>query len=75
EILEGGELLWLKENKLVDNSFSAPSADGCGGWLFSWAVDPLVNSIVGTPSAAGNNTAILEGENQLANASAVKASE
>ena len=75
EILEGGELLWLKENKLVDNSFPAPGANGCGGILFSWLVDPFVDSINGTPAASGRNTAILEGENQLANASAVKASE
>jgi hypothetical protein len=51
----------LKNNRLVDNSFAVPGASGCGGFLFSWAVDPLVNSIVGTPSAAGSNTAILEG--------------
>jgi hypothetical protein len=51
----------FKHNKLVDNSFAAPGANGCGGFLFSWAVDPFVNSIVGVPSAAGTNTAILEG--------------
>ena len=51
----------FKGNRLVDNSFSAPGANGCGGILFSWAVDPLVNSIVGVPSAAGTNTAILQG--------------
>jgi hypothetical protein len=55
----------IKNNKLVDNSFSVPGASGCGGILFSWAVDPLVNSIVGTPSAAGSNTAILEGTTYL----------
>ncbi len=60
--------------KLVNNSFAAPAASGCGG-LFSFLVDPLVNSILGTPSAAGTNTAILEGKIQDANAGAVKASE
>ncbi len=57
--------LALKNNRLVDNSFSAPGANGCGGILFSWAVDPFVNSIVGVPSAAGKNTAILEGSSYL----------
>lgn len=60
--------------RLVNNSFAAPAASGCGG-IFSFLVDPLVNSILGTPSAAGTNTAILEGKIQDANAEAVKASE
>jgi hypothetical protein len=55
------KILILKKNKLVDNSFAAPGANGCGGFLFSWLIDPFVDSIVGTPSAAGTNTAILEG--------------
>jgi hypothetical protein len=68
ETLEPGfGLSGFKNNRLVDNSFSAPGANGCGGILFSWAVDPLVNSIVGVPSAAGTNTAILEGSTYLAN--------
>lgn len=70
-----GSVLYVKGNKLVDNSFSAPGANGCGGFLFSWLVDPLVDSVNGTPSPAGKNTAILEGENQLADPAAVKASE
>lgn len=70
---EGGEdpngrFIFLKKNRLVDNSFSAPGASGCGGILFSWAVDPLVDSILGTPSPAGKNTAVLEGTTYLGNA-------
>ncbi len=62
--------------KLVDNSFAAPGANGCGGILYSWAVDPFVNSIVGVPSAAGTNTAVLENSRvQLADPNAVRASE
>jgi hypothetical protein len=53
-----------KNNRLVDNSFAAPGANGCGG-LFSFFIDPFVNSIVGVPSAAGTNTAILEGSTYL----------
>jgi len=57
----------FKKNKLVDNSFAAPGANGCGG-LFSFLVDPFVESIVGVPSPAGTNTAILEGSTYLMNA-------
>jgi len=72
---EGGALSTITGQKLVDNAFSVPGANGCGGILFSWAVDPFVNEIVGVPSAAGTNTAILEGKLQLADPAAVKASE
>ncbi len=72
---EKGTLVTALGGRLVDNSFSAPGANGCGGFLFSWAVDPFVNSIVGVPAAAGNNTAILEGEIKIAEAAAVRASE
>jgi hypothetical protein len=61
--------------RLVNNSFAAPGANGCGGFLFSWAIDPFVNSIVGIPSPAGTNTAILEGKIQIAEAPKVRASE
>lgn len=57
----------LKNNRLVNNSFAAPGANGCGG-LFSFLIDPFVNSIDGVPSAAGTNTAILEGTNYLGSA-------
>jgi hypothetical protein len=72
---ELGSLITVTGNKLVDNSFAAPGASGCGGILFSWAVDPLVNSISGVPSPAGTNTAILEGSTKLADPVAVRASE
>jgi len=71
--IEEGAIIAFKNNKLVDNSFAAPGANGCGGILFSWAVDPFVNSIVGVPSAAGTNTAILEGNTYIADANAVRA--
>jgi hypothetical protein len=60
--------------KLVNNSFAAPGVNGCGG-IFSFFVDPLVNSILGTPSPSGSNSAVLEGKLQDAAAPAVKASE
>lgn len=64
----------LSGGKLVNNSFAAPGASGCGG-LFSFLVDPFVNELIGLPSPAGTNSAVLEGKLELAEASAVKASE
>jgi hypothetical protein len=64
----------IRENSLVNNSFAAPAAKGCGG-IFSFLIDPLVNAKLGTPSAAGTNTARLNGTLQQANAGSVKASE
>jgi len=70
-----GSILTFSGGRLVDNAFAAPGANGCGGFLFSWLVDPFVNSIVGVPAAAGTNTAVLEGKIQNANPTNVKASE
>lgn len=74
ELNETGTLVTLSGGALVNNSFAASGADGCGG-IFSFFVDPLVNSILGAPSPAGTNTAILEGKLQTAEPTAVKASE
>lgn len=74
EGIEEGTIIALEDNKLVDNSFAAPGANGCGG-LFSFLIDPFVNSIVGVPSAAGTNTAILEGDTYIGLAESVKNSE
>lgn len=60
-------MIGLKDNRLVDNSFATPGANGCGG-LFSFLIDPFVNSIVGVPSPAGTNTAILEGTTYIGSA-------
>jgi hypothetical protein len=70
----GGEVTKLSENSLVDNAFSVPVAEGCGGF-FSFLIDPLVDSKLGLPSAAGHNTAILNGTLWAASAEAVKNSE
>jgi len=64
----------VRENSLVNNSFAAPGVEGCGG-IFAFLIDPLVDAKVGVPSAAGHNTAILNGTVQQAQAAAVKASE
>lgn len=74
-----GTILVLSNNKLVNNSFAAPEAEGCGSQilfgLFTGIIDKAVDSQLELPSAAGNNTAILEGKQELAVAEAVKASE
>ena len=64
----------ISGGKLVNGTFAAPAASGCGG-SFSFLVDPLVNSILGLPAASGKNQAVLEGKLQDAIAEAVKASE
>jgi hypothetical protein len=64
----------ISGGRLVDNAFASPGANGCGG-LFSFLIDPFVNSIVGVPSPAGTNSAALEGKIQLAQRGAVEASE
>ncbi len=71
---ESFTLVTISGGKLVNNTFAAPGVSGCGG-IFSFLVDPLVDSILGTPSASGKNSAILEGKLQSGNAAAVKASE
>lgn len=71
---EAFTIVTLSGGKLVNNTFSAPGAHGCGG-IFSLFVDPLVNSILGVPSGSGKNSAILEGKLSTANANAVRASE
>jgi hypothetical protein len=50
-------LLEIRNNTLVDNAFAAPEASGCDG-ILSFLIDPIVNSKLGLPSAAGKNTAI-----------------
>jgi hypothetical protein len=67
-------LVTITGGKLVNGTFAAPGVNGCGG-IFSFFVNPLVDSILGTPSASGKNSAVLEGVLKSAAAEAVKASE
>lgn len=68
EIKNGGQLVLANGYSIVDNSFSVPVANGCGGVL-ALLVDPAIDLKLGLPSAAGHNTARLNGN--LAEASAV----
>jgi hypothetical protein len=66
-----GRILVIKNNSLVDNSFAAPGSSGCGGF-FSFLLDPIINASLGLPSAAGNNTAVLNGTLEETGAQAAK---
>jgi hypothetical protein len=71
---EAFTLITLAGGKLVNNSFAAPGAEGCGG-ILSFLIDPAVNSALGLPAGVGHNQAILQGDLSTANANAVRASE
>jgi hypothetical protein len=71
---EEGQIVVLTENALVDNAFSAPAAEGCGG-IFAFLLDPILDAKTGLPAKAGVNTAILTGVQKIAPAAAVVASE
>jgi hypothetical protein len=70
EFTESG-ILRVHKNSLVNNSFAAPATNGCGG-IFEFLLGPIINSQLGVPSAAGHNTAILNGTLQQAGAENVK---
>jgi hypothetical protein len=74
EIENGFESINITENTLVDNAFSVPVAEGCGGF-YSFLLDPIINGKLGLPSASGHNTAILNGTLNSAEVEAVLASE
>ncbi|HEY3865079.1 MAG TPA: hypothetical protein VGL54_03215 [Solirubrobacteraceae bacterium] len=67
-------LVTIDEDSLVNDSFPAPRATGCGGML-AFLAEPAINARLVLPVAAGGNEAILDGTLQTANAPAVKASE
>jgi hypothetical protein len=56
---EAQTILTVGGNSLVDDSFAAPAAAGCGA--LPLVIDTVVDLQAGLPSAAGNNTAILNG--------------
>lgn len=79
EVKDETHLIIDKKNSLVNNSFAAPEAEGCGSQilfgLFTGIIDGAVDTQLGLPSAAGHNTAILNGNEELGVASAVRESE
>jgi hypothetical protein len=79
EFKDEGALLILRKNSLVNNTFAAPEAEGCGSQilfgLFTGLIDSAVDSQLELPSTSGHNTAILNGTLENAVAAAVIASE
>ena len=74
ESLDDFRLLILKDASLVDNSFTAPQATGCGG-LNAPLINNALDAAIGLPSTTGHNTAILNGTFDIAATSAVHESE
>jgi hypothetical protein len=70
---EKASLLELTGNKLVDNNYSVPTAEGCGG-IFSFIVDPLIDLKLGLESPKGSNTTILNNTIQYGSAKKTKES-
>jgi hypothetical protein len=70
ELFEEGSVLKLSNAVLVDNSWSAPGASGCGG-ILGFLVNPIINSQLGT-TTAGHNTAILKNTVNTATGFAVR---
>lgn len=66
---EEGGILVISGMSLVSNSFAAPEASGCGP---AGLLDGTVDAQVGLPSAAGKNTAILNGKVEIANSEIVE---
>jgi hypothetical protein len=75
ELAEEGKITILTGGSLVNNAFAAPGAHGCGGFFLEGLIDPAVDAELGLPSAAGHNTAILNGRLEEASAENVRASE
>lgn len=79
EFKDGGALIIDRKNSFVNNSFAAPEAEGCGSQilfgLFTGVIDSAVGAEIGLPSTAGHNTAVLNGNEEVGVAAAVRASE
>jgi len=67
-----GEILVIKNNTLVGNAFAVGKAHGCG--LFG-LLDGLIESKLGLPSPAGENTAVLNNTVEQAGVDAIEESE
>ncbi len=67
-------MLQVTGNSLVDNTFSVPTAEGCGE-SFSSIIDPLLDGKLKLPSPDGYNTAILTGTVYVASVEEVEINE
>jgi hypothetical protein len=64
-----GTILTLAEAKLVNNSYAAPGAKGCGA---NGSLDAAINAGLGLPSPAGSNTTELIGNLSQAGAARIR---
>jgi len=71
ELFEEGSVLQLKNAVLVDNTWTAPVASGCGG-ILSFLVNPIINGQIGLPATAGKNASTLKNTINIASRAAVK---
>jgi hypothetical protein len=71
ELFEEGSVLQLKNAVLVDNTWTAPVASGCGG-ILSFLVNPIINGQIGLPATAGKNSSVLKNTINIASRAAVK---
>jgi hypothetical protein len=69
---EEDEIIGVTGNELVDNTWTAPGATGCVEPI-SFLADPLLDLDLGVPSSAGENTAILKNNLDIASSVAVNA--
>jgi hypothetical protein len=74
EVENEQEAVTIHENTLVDNAFSVPVVNGCGG-LASILLDPIIDAKLGLESPSGHNTAVFNGTLKDAEKTAVIASE
>jgi hypothetical protein len=65
-LIEEEEILQTENSILVDNTWSAPHASGCGGPIVELIIDPIIDASVGLPAAAGKNVAELVTTNYIA---------
>jgi hypothetical protein len=72
EFLEEGRIVETQGTTLVDNAWSSPGANGCGGALVELLLNPVVNASSGLPAKAGENTAVLVNEVFQGSAAAIR---
>lgn len=73
---EKTEIIKLTNGTFVDNSFSAPGANGCVLTLFGFlpiSINGIVNLASGLPAAAGTNETVQNSDSELANSETVYA--
>jgi hypothetical protein len=65
---EEAQILHLAGTELVDNTWAAPKATGCGGFGVELILNPILDSMVGLPAAAGVNQAVLKNNSDVSRA-------